>query len=477
MISAGIYVRVSSQGQAEKGYSIGEQTERLTKYADAMGWAVFRVYTDAGFTGANTNRPALAQLIRDVKAGKVNRVVVYKLDRLSRSQKDTLALIEDAFLKNGADFVSLSENFDTSTPFGRATVGILACFAQLERETIKERLLMGQAARVKSGKYRPNRNVIPGYRYIDGKLEIYPEEAEMVKRCFDLAVRRMTPARIAKELNDAGLIPSAGEWNERNVRSRLRCRTYIGEVSYAKEWFPGLHNPIIDRETFDEVQRFLDGRKESHTYKGQRDGKVVSYLGGLIYCAHCGGKYSYRDIKDMKSGTERHYRQYVCNSRRKVKRCRVWAPDCRNKNWNADELESLVFGEIKKLTLDPDWTKGDATPKDDKTLAKVEKGIKKADAELSRLIDLYAVGGLPMDVIQKRVANVQERKEKLMGEAERLRSASVPKISKDTARREIESFADVLGSGTFQDVRTVVTDLIEKIVIDDDDITIYWGFK
>ena len=149
----GIYVRVSTIEQAKEGYSIGEQTERLQKYCEAHDWKIYKVYTDAGYSGKDTNRPALQNLIKDVKAGKLNMVLVYKLDRLSRAQKDTLMLIEDVFLKNNADFISMQENFDTSTPFGRAMIGILAVFAQLEREQIKERMKMGKDARAKEGKY------------------------------------------------------------------------------------------------------------------------------------------------------------------------------------------------------------------------------------------------------------------------------------------------------------------------------------
>uniref|UniRef100_UPI0035A15CA6 recombinase family protein n=1 Tax=Jeotgalibaca porci TaxID=1868793 RepID=UPI0035A15CA6 len=95
-----IYVRVSTQEQANEGYSVGEQEERLKAYCIAKGWTVYKVYTDGGFSGANTERPALKQMLIDIKNKKVNAVVVYKLDRLSRSQKDTLLLIEDEFLKN-----------------------------------------------------------------------------------------------------------------------------------------------------------------------------------------------------------------------------------------------------------------------------------------------------------------------------------------------------------------------------------------
>ena len=137
-----LYERVSTEKQDREGHSIPEQKERLEKYCSVYGWKDFAHYTDAGFSGAKTDRPALNKLLEDIEKGRVKKVLVYKLDRLSRSQKDTLWLIEDKMLANDCDFVSISENFDTSTPLGRAMIGILAVFAQLEREQIKERMSM-----------------------------------------------------------------------------------------------------------------------------------------------------------------------------------------------------------------------------------------------------------------------------------------------------------------------------------------------
>ena len=143
------YVRVSTREQAEKGYSVSEQQERLKAYCLAKDWVVAQVITDPGFSGAKLERPGMQQLISLVQAKKCDAVLVWKLDRLSRSQKDTLYLIEDVFLKNGCAFVSMNENFDTSTAFGRAMIGILSVFAQLEREQIRERMAC------RSGKGRP----------------------------------------------------------------------------------------------------------------------------------------------------------------------------------------------------------------------------------------------------------------------------------------------------------------------------------
>ena len=145
-----IYVRVSTDIQVD-GYSIDEQIERLEKYCQARDWIIYDKYIDPGFSGSNINRPAMLKMITDIRDNKIDLVLVYKLDRLSRSQKDTLYLIEEEFLPNSVDFISMTENFDTSTPFGKAMIGILSVFAQLERENIKTRLAMGHVGRAKAG--------------------------------------------------------------------------------------------------------------------------------------------------------------------------------------------------------------------------------------------------------------------------------------------------------------------------------------
>ena len=170
MVTA-LYARVSTDAQAEEGYSIDIQGERLEAYCNLKGYESFEHYIDGGYSGSNLNRPSMQRLIQDCKDKKIDRVVVYKLDRLSRSQKDTLYLIEEVFLPHGVDFVSINESFDTSTPFGRAVIGILSVFAQLERENIRERTRAGMLGRVRDG-YWPGGGRVPfGYDY-DAKLNI-----------------------------------------------------------------------------------------------------------------------------------------------------------------------------------------------------------------------------------------------------------------------------------------------------------------
>ncbi len=138
-MNVALYLRVSTEQQIEK-YGLDVQHEKLRSYCQARGWTHVTDYIDGGYSGSNLNRPALQQLIKDIQAKKIDLVLVYRLDRLSRSQRDTLSLIEELFLPHHVEFISLSETIDTQTPFGRAAIGILSTFAQLERENIKERL-------------------------------------------------------------------------------------------------------------------------------------------------------------------------------------------------------------------------------------------------------------------------------------------------------------------------------------------------
>ena len=152
MNKVAIYVRVSTKGQAEEGYSIDEQIALLTSYCSIHKWKIHDTYVDAGISGATIERPELSRLSRDAQKKKFNTMIVYDLKRLGRSQRNNISFIEDVLEKNGIGFISLTENFDTSTPLGKAMVGILSAFGQLDRDTIRERMMMGKIGRAKSGK-------------------------------------------------------------------------------------------------------------------------------------------------------------------------------------------------------------------------------------------------------------------------------------------------------------------------------------
>ena len=462
-----IYVRVSTQEQAEHGYSIDEQQERLKKYCDVMKWTVADVYVDAGFSGASMERPALKKLLKDIQAGKIQNVVVYKLDRLSRSQKDTLYLIEDQFLKNGVDFVSMSENFDTSTPLGRAMIGILAVFAQLEREQIRERMTMGKEARAKAGKYHGSNLKPLGYDYVNGELVVNEYEAMQVREMFDLYVQGKTAGQVAEILAGKGYRHKHGEWTRETVKNHLTMPLYLGYIKYKGKLYKGVHEPIVDAELYEEAQAI---RKRRYDAIGNiRVGAVTSYLGGILTCAHCGAPYYKSPDKNPK------YVYYACTTRSHKSAAKDKGIVCKNKRWRMEELDNIILGEIKKLALDPTrYTREPQEPKENRNdiilseIAKIEKQIEK-------LIELYSVGGMPTDVVQKKILELSEEKENLEAslEEEEEDASLAPEEAADIAK----GLSEIIENGSFEDVRLIITTLIKKIELDEDNITIYWNIS
>ena len=256
------YARVSTENQLEN-YSIEEQTERLKAYCAAKGWSLRKLYVDGGYSGGNTNRPALQQMLAAIRKGGVNAVVVYKLDRLSRSQKDTLTLIEDELLANGTDFVSINENFDTSTPFGRAMIGILSVFAQLEKDQITERFTMGRIGRSKAGYYHGGSHPPTGYDYKDGLLVVNEYEAMQIREAFSQFIAGKSINSICKYLSTR----YTTNWSSAKVLNALRNTVYIGKVHFKKVDYDGIHQPLITVEEFQAAARLLDSSSEREAKK------------------------------------------------------------------------------------------------------------------------------------------------------------------------------------------------------------------
>ena len=465
MITAGIYVRVSTQEQAQEGYSIGEQEDRIKKYCSAMGWTVYKVYADPGFSGGSTNRPALQQLIQDVKDHKINKVVVYKLDRLSRSQRDTLNLIEDVFNSNEVDFVSMSENFDTSSPFGRATIGILAVFAQLEREQIKERMSMGKDARSKTGKWMGGGKMPIGYDYKNGELVINEYEKMQVLKIFNMFLSGTSIRQIANTLNESGLYHKNLKWTNKAVRRVLASRVYLGEVSFRHKWFPGNHESIISVEDFNKSTQLLNTIKENYSFN-LRPGKAQSYLAGLLYCEKCGAKYH-----KVKPGKNTHS-YYYCASRAGRSQTMIKDPNCKNKNWRMEVLDDLIFDEIRKLKTDPEYRHEHKQEPDNETEL-IKSKISKIDNQISKLMELYSMDQVPIEMLQDKIHILSDNKTALEKELEKINN---PVLTKNDALEMLSTFDEVIDNGSFEDIRFLLTTLIKRIDLNDEDITIHWNF-
>lgn len=479
-MNVGCYVRVSTQEQAKEGYSIGEQTERLKAYCVAMNWTVVRVYTDPGFSGSNVNRPELQAMIRDVRSGFLQKIVVYKLDRLSRSQKDTLFLIEDVFLANKVDFVSMSENFDTSTPFGKAMIGILSVFAQLEREQIRERMSLGKEGRAKEGKWHGGANDPIGYDYIDGLLRVNEFEKMQLVELFDLFCNGKPLEEIVRLFDSKGYTHKHGKWNSTTMRRCLANALYIGRINHFETSFPGIHEPIIEQDIFNAAQYLLTVRKRDYESKRIRKTGTGSYLGGLLRCAHCNALYAHSVTKRKTKDGVLSYRYYGCYSRNRRNAKMVRDPNCNNKNWKADELEQIIFDQIRGLLLEPPSpeelsavSKGNGI---EEKINAITQEIKSKESQVSRLIDLFSTGRFSLDQVVEKTEPIQKQIAALQDQLDALKEDQQIGITRDEAFEFIRNFGEILDSGDFYEIRFLLERLIDHIEIDGDDITIHWNF-
>lgn len=476
-MKVGVYIRVSTKEQAEGGYSIGEQTERLKSYCLAKDWIIHRVYTDPGYSGSNLNRPGMKELQHDIDKGDLDLVLVYKLDRLSRSQKDTLFLIEDVFLKNNVDFVSMSENFDTTTPFGRAMIGILSVFAQLEREQITERMSMGRVARAKEGYFHGGGYPPLGYDYVDGELIINDYEAMQVRQAFKMFVDGVPNTQIMTYMNER-YTNKYSSWTSDTTLSNILARSvYIGKVTWDGVEYDGRHEPIIETEMFEAAQKLIAERK------GNRKPFVAKHLlTGLLYCGNCTARYSVRDNYNG-SVNRKYHPYYTCYSRSKLNKNMIVDPTCRNHNYPVNQLNQIIKDQVKQLHFDPSLIDDiinsnvdDEQSRNEENKATIRTRLARIASETSKLLDLYQTSELPVDLLSERVSALNEEKEKLESELKNMEDA-VPTITKDKAVVLLDNAAEILDGDDTKAQRMLIHSLIDKIIIvNDEDIEIHWSF-
>lgn len=471
-----IYVRVSTTNQAEEGYSIDEQKDKLTSYCDIMGWNVYNVYTDAGFSGSNTERPAIIKLIKDAQHKKFDTVLVYKLDRLSRSQKDTLHLIEDVFLENGIDFVSLLEKFDTSTPFGKAMVGILSVFAQLEREQIKERMQLGKIGRAKSGKAMMWARVAYGYDYDQstGELTVNEAQAIVIREIFADYLSGMTIRKIKNKLDEK--YPKDPKWSYRAIRIIVENPVYCGKVRYKKEIYQGNHEPIVSVEDFEAVQREIQIRQvkafENYGHTRPFQGKYM--LAGIVKCGYCNAPLRVMLGKIKKDGTRPKYYQCYQKYPRNANVVSRYNDNrkCDSGTYRMENIEDFVIKEISKLQHDKDYLDSVCNSPEKKIdRESVQKQIDTLNMKISRLNDLYIDERITLDELKKKSNDFLMMRKTLELELENdewmSHENATAKLKKALAK------GDVLKMD-YENQKMLVNSLISKVIVTSDDIVISW---
>ncbi len=443
-----IYIRVSTDAQREEGYSIDAQKEMLTAYCISKGIKNYDYYIDGGFSGSNIERPELSRLIEDIKNDKISCVVVYKLDRLSRSQKDTLYLIEDIFNPKGVDFVSLNESMDTSTPLGRLMLGILSAFAQLERENIRERTSMGMKERVKNGYWMGGGRVPFGYDYdAESGILVPNKDAETVRRVYELYLNGYSTNAIARML---------GLSYERLARQILTRKTNAGFIVYKGEEFLGRHKPIISLETYERAMQLMSDRSD------RRKTDAGYLLTGLVSCGACGAKMRYQ-----KWG--RNGYKLVCYSRDKSKEHLVKDPDCPNCGMWAQELETVVLEDLFSFSI----KRGQKNSGNEKSVLDVLKeNEKKLNDKLKRLYSLYAEAD--DDALKDTIAEVKKSLASVKKQITRENKQHLISKHNKELKRQLSTLRESWEYMTKHEQKNIIAECIEKIVVNNNDVKIYY---
>lgn len=341
-----VYTRKSSEEGLDMDFnSLDAQREACHAYIasqKAEGWIPVRDdYDDGGFSGGTLERPALARLLKDIEDGLVDVVVVYKIDRLSRSLMDFSKLV-DAFDRNVVTFVSITQSFNTTTSMGRLTLNILLSFAQFEREVIGERIRDKVAASRRRGMWMGG-TVPLGYRVENRKLVIDEAEAETVRSIFERFLKLGSATLLAREMRKKGVTSRKGRLVDKGfIYKMLANRIYIGDAMHKGTAYPGQHASIISRDLWDKVHAIMAESPRVRACKTRA--QTPALLKGLLFAPN--------DVAMTPTHTKRRgklYRYYVAQTVLKV------GPDaCPVRRVPAAEIEGAIINQVRTVLRMPE---------------------------------------------------------------------------------------------------------------------------
>ena len=381
-----VYCRVSSDERLDQEFnSIDAQKEAGHAYIAsqrAEGWIpVADDYDDPGYSGGNTDRPALKRLLADIERGLIDIVVVYKIDRLTRSLADFAKMV-DVFDLHDVSFSAVTQQINSATSMGRLMLNVLLSFAQFEREVTSERIRDKIAAAKRKGMWMGGVPSI-GYDVVNRQLVVNDAEAAVVRRIFEEMLTIGSPTLIAADLTAEGITTKAWTTQEGQTRSGtridkkylhklLRNRIYLGELSHKGNWYPGAHPPIIDRALWDKVHAVLAKDSHARSVETKIRSRTDALLRGLLYAPS--GERMYPTYSS-KRGHKYHY--YVSKSE-----SRFGAPGKSFARLPAPEIEAAVVAQIRTVLTSPE------------SIASVVRHIQRNGAQIDEATTVMAMGRL-----------------------------------------------------------------------------------
>lgn len=436
-----IYIRVSTDEQAKEGFSIRAQRNMLVDYCRVNDYEVTNVYLDDGYSAKDTKRPKLQQLLNDAKKGEFNAVLVYKLDRFTRSVRDLYELLE-YLQRHGVDFISRQEKFDTTTAIGRAMIGILGVFAQFERELIAERVRLGMEQKTREGKKAGGR--IP-YGYDKGEKPI-EEEILLIRLVRELYMSGKSYQAVAAEMHRRGYDRRGSEWTATNVALTLENIYYAGIIRFGGKLPNGkypfrnrdLHVPVLDVQGSHEPVWTMS-EYEAHIARMRRrsiggNGKVNDYwFNGVLRCGRCGaavyGRMSPSRVQ-KNTGERTRTPYYWCSKRKDNKSCDM--PMFRQ--IHVEHLIMQYIGEIKADRHKVIKNKSEQAKErmnQTKEIERLKRELSKIHARIKKWQYAFAEDLISAEDLKKRMTEEAEEEHTLSKQLERLVIAQSPTESYD----------------------------------------------
>jgi site-specific DNA recombinase len=459
-----VYTRVSTDEQAREGLSLDEQKHRLKSYCHAMGWKQhIRFYIDEGASAKNLDRPQLRALMEEVRENNISRVIVTKLDRLSRKLADLLELI-DLFQSYKVSFISISESFDTNTPSGRLTLQVLGAVAEFERERIRERVIDNMFHAANQGQWLTSAPY--GYKLVEKRLVINEEEAALVRRIYQMFLKDdLGYYAIAKKLNEEGIPSHTGkEWWNRTIKLMLTNPAYKGttvwnrlagstvkrEKKDVEEWViqEGTHDAIIHPETWDEVQKKTEQKRLP-----ARSQRSTHLLSGILKCGLCGSGMSY----DRAGSKNNKYGVYRCSANKNK-------GTCSGKVYRSLELEQLFKESLSQLSKDFrfEYIPTIEPAKDVLTSTALQQKVQIAKKRYERKVEAYTAGLIEMEDLQ----NEKEKMEKIVSELQDAEVIEVdPKGLEEKIKVRLRTLVNVIGELPVSTAKSLIKEVIEKVII------------
>ncbi|WP_394139626.1 recombinase family protein [Cytobacillus oceanisediminis] len=444
------YRRVSTEMQADEGFSLEAQKSRLQAYIESQGWRHVEDYADEGFSAKNTDRPAITRLMEDIKKEKFDIVLVYKLDRLVRSVTDLHNLLS-LFEKYNVKFKSATEEFNTTSALGRLFITLVAAMAAWERENLSERVHMGMKQMVLEGK-RAGAKAPFGYEYKDGNLVINPGEAKWIKFIFDNYKTKGQKA-IAAELNNMGIKTALGNyWRSPVVYSIATNPIYAGYIrwNYRKTGgkktneeiiVKGEHDAIVTKEQYDEVQEVITGRRGTG-FKGN-----VHYpFTGLLKCARCG----YPMIGAKRKKKHGYYRFYRCTGRTQAGVCDM--PFIGEEIIEEEFLNRLELPKYNEQTI----------KEESNQIEDIEKQLSKIKQRMKNIKELYIDGDYTKQEYREALEKERKKEEALTRQV----SASSPDIDYKLVNEIIHNLKDHWQYAAYEERKEMIHTIVEHIEVE-----------